>query len=178
MENFSEIERLLKRNDTYTEESKKQEEKSRIDREPIGDWQSPSDAKRWAELHKSLELARLKYNINQSSDKKYEKEFLIDEKTRIETILKKNKEFIQTNFKPFEKIDETENKKIKDNGFFNRILNKIGFKTNSKNNEEQAPSIEKIDEIEKENRLLKRLLNDMNQQLSVYDFYIQKEDEK
>ena len=155
MQTFKELEHLLYRNNTYKEKSKIQKEQERIEQEPIGDWQSQSDSQRWAELHKSLRYKRLRYNINLSTDKQTEKEFIMNEKIKIEMLLNKNREVL---------IKMTENKK--NNSWFQSFFSSSKERLNSK---------EAMDEIQKENRYFEILIKSINQQLPVYEIVIEKE---
>jgi hypothetical protein len=155
MQTFKELEHLLYRNNTYREESKIQKEQERIEQEPMGDWQSPSDARRWAELHKSLRYKRLKYNISLSTDKQTEKEFIMNEKIKIEMLLNKNREVL--NKKSEEKPTHS------------------WFQSFFRSSKERLNSKELMDEIHKENRYFEILIGSINQQLPVYEIVIEKE---
>jgi hypothetical protein len=155
MQNFKELEHLLYRNNTYKEKSKIQKEQERIEQEPMGDWQSPSDSRRWAELHKSLRYKRLRYNINLSPDKQTEKEFILNEKVKIEMLLNKNRELM--------------NKKSEEK------QTHFWFQSFFRSSKERLNSKEIMDEIQKENRYFEILINSINQQLPVYEIVIEKE---
>lgn len=79
---FSALAEIIERNRKYSPE---QEE--RLKREPLGDWQSPSDGARWDALHTRLGLEALSYNIRKSVDKRGERDFLIAQKIQIQTEL-------------------------------------------------------------------------------------------
>ena len=68
---INDLEALIARNDT-----KLPDEQKRINNEPQGDWQSPSDGQRWADLHRELEKTRLETNINNSKNRLEEREFI------------------------------------------------------------------------------------------------------
>lgn len=155
MQTFKELEHLLYRNNTYREESKKQKEQERIEQEPMGNWQSPSDSQRWVELHKSLRYKRLRYNINLSPDKQTEKDFIMNEKIKIEMLMNKNREVM--NKKSEEKQTQTWFQ-----SFFSSSKERLNYK-------------ELMDEIKKENRYFEILIKSINQQLPVYDMIIEKE---
>ena len=84
MSEFSALAEILERNRKYTKE---QEE--RLKQEPLGDWQSPSDNARWDALHTRLSAEALSYNIRKSVDKKGERDFLIAQKIKILTEIRK-----------------------------------------------------------------------------------------
>ena len=94
---FREVNNIIEKNNKYEDEKKRKEEKDRITNEPAGDWQSPSDAKRWEELYIDIEKTRLTYNIvnNKSEDdSKKEKQILenaiqliLDETKRINDLI-------------------------------------------------------------------------------------------
>lgn len=84
---FKELAQLLDRNNRWHNPKKMAEEEGRLAREPIGDWQSPSDNARWDNLRYDLETARLKYNIESSQNKEEELEMLQRKKWVIEEML-------------------------------------------------------------------------------------------
>jgi hypothetical protein len=155
MQTFKELEHLLYRNNTYREESKKQKEQERIEQEPMGNWQSPSDSQRWVELHKSLRYKRLRYNINLSTDKQTEKDFIMNEKIKIEMLMNKNREVMN-------KKSEEKQTHSWFQSFFISSKERLNYK-------------ELMDEIKKENRYFEILIKSINQQLPVYDMIIEKE---
>jgi hypothetical protein len=64
-----------------------------LEKEPIGDWQSPSDNERWNSLYKELQQKRIKSNIDNSHNAEEEKEFFIKTKKVIDQeVLKYNTE--------------------------------------------------------------------------------------
>jgi hypothetical protein len=78
MSEFSALAEIIERNRKY---SPQQEE--RVNQEPLGDWQSPSDNARWDALHTQLSAEALSYNIRKCLDKRGERDFLISQKIKI-----------------------------------------------------------------------------------------------
>lgn len=91
MNTFANIEQILQKNNTYYEEHKKQEEHARIQREPIGDLQSPMDNARWKTLYKELFDAKIKYNIGKMNND----EIVNDKKELVEGRNKLHQLFLQ-----------------------------------------------------------------------------------
>jgi len=85
-----ELRELLHRNKTWHDSKKMAEEEGRFAREPLGDWQSPSDSERWENLRYALETARLKHNISASTNKAEELQLMQRQKWVIEEILEEN----------------------------------------------------------------------------------------
>ena len=145
--NFDEVKKIVKKNDTYAEADKKKEEHERIEREPVGDWQSPSNNRRWNALHKELELKRITYNIEKSTNKEKEKEILEESIDPIKAEIKNN----------LAKMAEIET--MKEPWFFKRSFH---YKMNDKK-----------DSIKTENRKLEGLLEQIKLQLTVYSKYLE-----
>ena len=80
---------VLNRNMVYEEFDMRLEEDERIKRDPMGDWQSPSDSSRFYNLHKELEDKKLRYNISKASAREKERELLLKRKAEIEGLLKR-----------------------------------------------------------------------------------------
>ena len=80
----------MHRNNTWHDAKKMAEEEGRFAREPLGDWQSPSDIERWENLRYALETVRLKHNISASSNKEEELQLIQRQKWVIEEILEEH----------------------------------------------------------------------------------------
>jgi len=85
-----ELRQLLHRNNTWHDAKKMAEEEGRFAREPLGDWQSPSDSERWENLRYALETVRLNHNISASTNKEEELQFMQRQKWIIEEILEEH----------------------------------------------------------------------------------------
>lgn len=85
-----ELRQLLNRNNTWHDPKKMAEEEGRFAREPLGDWQSPSDIERWENLRYELETVRLKHNISASSNKEEELQLMQRQKWVIEEMLEEH----------------------------------------------------------------------------------------
>jgi hypothetical protein len=90
MTDTKELRKLLDRNNTWRDPKKMAEEEGRFAREPLGDWQSPSDSERWENLRYELETVRLKHNISASTNKAEELQLMQRQKWVIEEILEEN----------------------------------------------------------------------------------------
>jgi topoisomerase IA-like protein len=90
---------ILKKNKIFTEQFEK-EEAERIKNEPIGDWQSPSDYKRFNTLYQELENNKIKYNISNSSNK---------EEENIEICKGKSNYYLKQNKKSISLTDNADN---------------------------------------------------------------------
>lgn len=90
MMDIKELRNLLKRNNTWHDPKKMAEEEGRFAREPLGDWQSPSDSERWENLRYALETVRLKHNISASSNKEEELQLMQRQKWAIEEMLEQH----------------------------------------------------------------------------------------
>lgn len=95
-----ELRQLLNRNNTWRDPKKLAEEEGRFAREPLGDWQSPSDSERWENLRYALETVRLKHNISASSNKEEELQLMQRQKWAIQEILEEHEKSQITNIKP------------------------------------------------------------------------------
>jgi hypothetical protein len=78
---YYKVDFLIKKNKIGSEEIY---DKNVLEKEPIGDWQSPSDNERWNSLYKELQQKRIKYNIDNSHNAEEEKEFFIKTKKVID----------------------------------------------------------------------------------------------
>ena len=87
---INELRQLLHRNNTWHDAKKMAEEEGRFAREPLGDWQSPSDSERWENLRYALEKVRLNYNISASANKAEELQFMQRKKWEIEEMLEEH----------------------------------------------------------------------------------------
>jgi hypothetical protein len=90
MMDIKELRKLLNRNNTWHDPKKMAEEEGRFAREPLGDWQSPSDSERWENLRYELETVRLKHNISASSNKEEELQLMQRQKWAIEEMLEEH----------------------------------------------------------------------------------------
>jgi len=90
MMDTKELHKLLDRNNTWRDPKKMAEEEGRIAREPLGDWQSPSDSERWENLRYELETVRLKHNISVSVNKEEELQLMQRQKWVIEDMLEEH----------------------------------------------------------------------------------------
>jgi hypothetical protein len=90
MMDTKELRELLHRNNTWHDPKKLAEEEGRFAREPLGDWQSPSDSERWENLRYELETVRLKHNISASSNKEEELQLMQRQKWVIEEMLEEH----------------------------------------------------------------------------------------
>ena len=90
MMDTKELRKLLDRNNTWHDPKKMAEEEGRFAREPLGDWQSPSDSERWENLRYELETVRLKHNISASSNKEEELQLMQRQKWAIEEMLEEH----------------------------------------------------------------------------------------
>ncbi len=77
------------------EEHKRAVEQELLNREPLGDWQSPSDNERWRALHERLEFARLSYNISRSVAKKEEQELLERSAPAVREAIESNRDMLR-----------------------------------------------------------------------------------
>ena len=136
------LEDLLNRNRIYKEQHKIDEEQARRNREPLGDWQSPSDNQRWTDLERDLINARLKYNIEKTLDKVGEMELLRTQRLCIETLMQENA------------LKKKEPVKLQARfcGMF--------FKS--------PPGSLTQTDVEKDNKYLQNLMNNIDKQLDVY----------
>jgi len=90
MMDHKELRQLLHRNNTWHDAKKMAEEEGRFAREPLGDWQSPSDSERWENLRYALETVRLKHNISASTNKAEELQLMQRKKWEIEEMLEEH----------------------------------------------------------------------------------------
>ena len=90
MMDIKELRKLLHRNNTWHDAKKMAEEEGRFAREPLGDWQSPSDSERWENLRYALETVRLKHNISASTNKAEELQLMQRQKWAIEEMLEEH----------------------------------------------------------------------------------------
>ena len=90
MTDTKELRKLLHRNNTWHDAKKMAEEEGRFAREPLGDWQSPSDSERWENLRYELETVRLKHNISASANKAEELQLMQRQKWAIEEMLEEH----------------------------------------------------------------------------------------
>jgi hypothetical protein len=144
MDEFTEVRELLRRNNTYREEHKRAVEQELLNREPLGDWQSPSDNERWRALHERLEFARLSYNISRSVAKP-------EEQGLLERSAPAVREAIESNMDMLREIDA--------------IKNTSWFMSQQRFEEQKARR--KIP-FSSQNRVLEGLLHSIETQLLVY----------
>jgi hypothetical protein len=100
MMDTKELRQLLKRNNTWRDPKKLDEEEGRFAREPLGDWQSPSDSERWEALRYALETVRLKHNISASVNKDEELQLMQRQKWAIEEMLEEHERSQTTKVEP------------------------------------------------------------------------------
>jgi len=77
------------------EEHKRAVEQELLNREPLGDWQSPSDNERWRALHERLEFARLSYNISRSVAKPEEQGLLERSAPAVREAIESNRDMLR-----------------------------------------------------------------------------------
>jgi len=144
MMDHKELRQLLHRNNTWHDAKKMAEEEGRFAREPLGDWQSPSDNERWENLRYALETVRLKHNIGASTNKEEELQLMQRQKWIIEEILEEH----QRNSQPKLEIKKT----------FAQSLYYLFFRA-----QERVVPKAVIDESD-----LRNLLRDINRQMPFY----------
>ena len=145
---YYKVDFLIKKNKIGSEEIY---EKKALEKEPIGDWQSPSDNERWNSLYKELQQKRIKYNIDNSPNKEEDKEFFIKTKRIIDQEVLK----YHTKLNSFV-LPQNETVLQKTYTFFTRTPNNYTIK------------IKKYNEIKKELDKLLELLDEINNQLPIY----------
>jgi hypothetical protein len=143
MMDTKELRQLLKRNNTWRDPKKLAEEEGRFAREPLGDWQSPSDSERWEALRHSLETVRLKHNISASVNKDEELQLMQRQKWAIEEMLEEHERSQTTNVEAKKTLAQD--------------LYDLFFRTKVK---ESMPVIDESD--------LRNLLRDINRQMPFY----------
>ena len=134
----------MHRNNTWHDAKKMAEEEGRFAREPLGDWQSPSDSERWENLRYELETVRLKHNISASANKAEELQLMQRQKWAIEETLEEHDKCAVT---------EVQQKKT-----FAQKLYDLFFRV-----EERVIPLAIIDESG-----LRNLLRDINRQMPFY----------
>ena len=144
MMDIKELRKLLNRNNTWHDPKKMAEEEGRFAREPLGDWQSPSDSERWENLRYELETVRLKHNISASANKAEELQLMQRQKWAIEETLEEHDKCAVT---------EVQQKKT-----FAQKLYDLFFRV-----EERVIPLAIIDESG-----LRNLLRDINRQMPFY----------
>jgi hypothetical protein len=144
MMDHKELRKLLHRNNTWHDAKKMAEEEGRFAREPLGDWQSPSDSERWENLRYALETVRLKHNISASTNKEEELHLMQRQKWIIEEMLEEH----QRNSQPTVEFKKT----------FAQNLYHLFFRA-----EERVVPKAVIDESD-----LRNLLRDINRQIPFY----------
>ena len=144
MTDTKELRKLLHRNNTWHDAKKMAEEEGRFAREPLGDWQSPSDSERWENLRYELETVRLKHNISASANKAEELQLMQRQKWAIEETLEEHDKCAVT---------EVQQKKT-----FAQKLYDLFFRV-----EERVIPLAIIDESG-----LRNLLRDINRQMPFY----------
>jgi len=142
-----ELRELLHRNNTWHDAKKMAEEEGRFAREPLGDWQSPSDSERWENLRYELETVRLKHNISASANKAEELQLMQRHKWAIEEMLEENDRRQTTT------VPEVQQKKTFAQGLYD-----LFFRV-----EERVIPLAVIDESG-----LRNLLRDINRQMPFY----------
>ena len=143
MMDTKELRELLHRNNTWHDPKKLAEEEGRFAREPLGDWQSPSDSERWENLRYELETVRLKHNISASSNKEEELQLMQRQKWVIEEML--------------EEHDRRQTTKVEQKKTFAQGLYDLFFGAEA---DEPKPFIDESG--------LRNLLRDINRQMSFY----------
>ena len=144
MMDIKELRKLLNRNNTWHDAKKMAEEEGRFAREPLGDWQSPSDIERWENLRYALETVRLNHNISASTNKEEELHLMQRQKWVIEGILEEN--------------DRPQSTKLEQKKTFMQKLCDLFFRA-----EERVMPKPVIDESG-----LRNLLRDINRQIPFY----------
>jgi hypothetical protein len=147
---YYKIEFLIKKNKIASEETLAYE-KNVLEKEPIGDLQSPSDNQRWYALRNNLQKKRIKYNIDNSSNKEEEKDFFIKTKKIIDKEVLNYHTVLNTFVLP-----QNESVLQKVYTFFTRIPNNYRIKVKNYN------------EIKNELDKLLELLDEINNQLPIY----------
>jgi len=147
---YYKVDFLLKKNKVGSEEALLYEKNAFI-KEPICDWQSPSDNKRWHALRNDLQKERIKYNIDNSPNKEEEKELLIKSKKEIDQEVLK----YHTKLNSFV-LPQNETVLQKSYTFFTRTPNNYLIK------------VEKYNKIKKELDYLLELLDEINNQVPIY----------
>lgn len=113
--------------------------------------QSPSDNQRWYALRNNLQKKRIKYNIDNSSNKEEEKDFFIKTKKVIDQEVLNYHTVLNTFVLP-----QNESVLQKAYTFFTRIPNNYRIK------------VKKYNEIKNELNKLLELLDEINNQLPMY----------
>jgi len=147
---YYKIEFLIKKNKIASEETLAYE-KNVLEKEPIGDLQSPSDNQRWYALRNNLQKKRIKYNIDNSPNKEEEKELFIKTKKVIDQEVLNYHTVLNTFVLP-----QNESVLQKAYTFFTRIPNNYRIK------------VKKYNEIKNELNKLLELLDEINNQLPMY----------
>jgi hypothetical protein len=141
---------LLKKNKIASEDLLLEEKKAFI-KEPIIDWQSPSENERWKTVQKDLEKRQIKYNIDNSANKEEEKELFIRTKKEIKRQILEYNTILNSFVLP-----KNETILQKTYSFFKRKPNNYMIK------------VEKYNETKKELDNLLELLYEINIQLPIY----------
>lgn len=154
---FSEVNNIIDKNNTYENETKRKEEKDRIKNEPAGDWQSPSDAKRWENLYSDLENTRLTYNIVNKSADDHKKE---------KQILENAVKSIADDIKRIDILINTLTKEIEQNP---KTLTQKAYSAISGKDSNYEKTKYMICKYRADNSKLKSLLQPINKQLRYYN---------